>query len=185
MPGRRPQRVWRCPAILIALLLALAGASGASAEGDSGIREYKLYHERCSGGDELYVGQVLVKHAGGKSRGKFQPAFAAEALGCPPGTPTRAKLTEEGGSTWISPFVACPSDKKERETLILRLDSNGTLFHFDDFVECVVCVKNQPCSLKTSIQVLRTEQGARPVMQSLAVVEQEQKKKAEGGFLQK
>jgi hypothetical protein len=99
--------------VLYGALLVFIGvillSSRSDADTDSGLREYRLFHGPClgSGGEEVFVGDVLVKYIGGKSRGKFQPAADASlAKGCSAGGLTRSKLRDESGNEWISSFLA-------------------------------------------------------------------------------
>jgi len=100
--------VYRTLLLFIGAIL-LASRCSHAADSDSGLREYRLFHGPClgSGGEEIFAGDVLVKHIGGKSRGKFQPASDANpAKACSAGGLTRSKLRDESGNEWISSFLA-------------------------------------------------------------------------------
>ena len=97
-----------------ALLLALACAVTPAMANTDGLREYNLFHGPCIGdsGGERHIGDVLVKHVSGKSRGKFQGSEEATkggAKSCSPGSITRSRLEGDGGREWMSSFVAVSS----------------------------------------------------------------------------
>lgn len=91
--------------ILLASLCLLVEAN----EGSDGLREYRLYHGPCigAGGTEALVGDVLVKHIGGKSRGKFQAkeSSVAHETTCSPGSLSRSRLVDGSGKEYLSSFV--------------------------------------------------------------------------------
>ena len=100
-----------------ALLLALACAVAPGMANTDGLREYKLFHGPCIGdsGSERHVGDVLVKHVSGKSRGKFQgaeEATAGAAKSCRPGSIMRSRLAGDEGREWTSSFVAVSNDTR-------------------------------------------------------------------------